>query len=203
MCTAVIHFEDLEKVAKKFRELLEKSGLVFRDNSNLRWKFVSYQTSDKNVTPIVRDSDEVAKEAADWISQNNPERLVLITDLSPTHSGSALSQYGLDVLAKLADYMATNQNINLWVENVEALVKEKRILVVFLTIRGPLKDIFNQNNEWKNIIIGEVGYAGKKPRPNVSEAIAKINATPAAVVYADCSVDRKWASDLIVQWISA
>lgn len=203
MSTAVIHFEDIkENVAEKFRGLLENKGLVFKDGSNLRWKFVSYHTSDKNktVTTQVRGSTKVAKEAAKWLKENHPDRLVLITDLTPVPGGS-METYGLEVLAQLVHYMSEDHDGKLWVANVQDLVKEKKILVVFLTIRGPLEPIFSQHKNWKNINISEVGYPGKGNRPTVSEALEELQGADEAVVYADRGKDENWASDLIAEWV--
>lgn len=201
MGMAVIHFEDIEEnVAVNFRNLLKREGLVF-DDLKFCWKFVSYLTPDvnKKATPHTRDSSKVAEEAAEWIEEKNPDRLVLITDLTPVPGGS-MDTYGLEVLAKLADHMSTNQDGNLWVANVKDLVEDKRILVVFLTKLGPLGPIFKKHGEW-NIKINVVGYAGRGRMPTVPDALKDVQNNGGACIYADRGRDKKWASALIAQWI--
>ncbi len=192
MCTAVIHFENIENVAIKFCNLLKKKGLIFSDDGNLRWKFVPYVTLGTDDASLVIDYAAVAEEAAKWIADNNPKRFVLITDISPI-KGDSMPFYGLDVLAKLVEY--------LWVQSVRNLVAEKKILVVFLTGYG--RPHFEEHEKWKDITINVVGRAGRENMLTVPDALKELQKDWGSVLYVDRGKDEEWASNLIAEWVKA
>jgi hypothetical protein len=193
MRTAVIHFENIENVAIKFRNLLEKYGLIFGGDPDLLWQFVSYVTLQGNNAVLIKKSAKVAEDAAKWISESNIERLVFITDLSPIGSES-MAIYGLDVLAKIVEY--------LWVQNVRNLVADENILVAFLTAFD-LKKALKQHEKWKNIEIKVIGYGDRGRLPNVTEALKELQENDRAIIHIDRVKDEEWASQLIAEWVKS
>ncbi|MFC1766770.1 hypothetical protein ACFL6U_32435 [Planctomycetota bacterium] len=205
MSTAVIHFEDIEKVTRIFRTQLENAGLNFDENGVHRWKFVSYCTTDPKKTPSTRPPADVAKEAGDWIGEvGNIERLVLLTDLRPEAATPPKHKmYGLDVLAKLAEYLGEDQDHPPFIFNVQDLASSRGILVCFLTGFGlDLKSGLNTHSAWKETKVRTISpYHTDRKRLTISEALQEIDKEGARVVYADRAVCQDWAANLVAQWI--
>lgn len=206
MSAAVMHFENNKKISRKFRRLLHSRELRFGEDAAVLWKFIPYLTpeDDSDKTPVPREPEEVAGQAATWIERKHPDRLVFVTDLRPV-GGQPPSylDYGLNVLSILVTAMAADHNNPPYVLGVEDLVGSKDILVVFLTVYGrTLESGLRTHPSWRDIAVRIVGrHDAQGARRTVSQALEEIQAEGPRIVYADRSVDEEWASDLIAQWI--
>lgn len=206
MSTAVVHFENIEKVAKEFRKLLENKGLEFKARSSLDWKFVDYLSNDPAATPNRRAHAEVAQEASDWITNvGDAKRLVVITDLQPELSNAPkYRKYGLDVLADFARAIGEDHNHPPFIFNVDDLVSSQDIMVFFLTAYGTdCRSGLCTHPSWKKVEVRIVGPHddAQDIRLTVPQTLRQIQEKGPRVVYADRSTDGEWASDLVARWI--
>ena len=200
MKTTVIHFEDLiDEVARELYELFRHQYPGIANDPDLSWRFVSYiePKKDDGRTPKPRSPASVAAEAASLISQDRPNRLILITDLCFTSSPT--SPNGCDMLSHLATDMSTDHSSNLWVANVSDLVNHKEILVIFLTAYGlRLTSTIQRHSAWRGVHVRVVNQPKKLTVPNALKEIAQEGPV---VVYVDRGIDKPWTVNLIAQWI--